>query len=275
MLYMKKNIGRFKSALLVPAGNTPRQEVGAILFLVLILMVVLMISSAGFFGRASDSSNISGFSRDASQASLLAESGLNRVLGSFNNKTSLTIGDVDGNSILDRSGINAALLGNTLTAPALPLILPARYWFYRSSGTAIDQTAPSLLQLVASGEATNADAASASALINQKVDTAVTALRVNDLFDGAVKPVLFTQTSSGLTLSAAAWNAEPGTEKVAVWMELTQNPAQNTCVDFFISAAAQVAQSKSYVQRFVLTACPNNTLGSNPPLQDASNLPRT
>lgn len=273
---MKKNMGRFKSALLVPAGNTPRQEVGAILFLVLILMVVLMISSAGFFGRASDSSNISGFSRDASQASLLAESGLNRVLGSFNNKTSATIGDVDGNSILDRSGINAALLGNTLTAPALPLILPVRYWFYRSSGTAIDQTAPSLLQLVASGEATNAAAAVASALINQKVDTAVTALRVNDLFDGAlVRPVLFTQTSSGLTLSAAAWNAEPSTERVAVWMELTQNPAKNTCVDFFISAAAQVAQSRSYVQRFVLTACPNTTLGSSPPLVDASNLPRT
>lgn len=224
---------------------------GYILPFVLILLIALLVGSASFFYRSSNSTNLSGASRDYDQARLLAESGANYVLGRFTNISTTTytltcpaasmVGDLNCDGSLDNGQAKPASLN-----PTLPLALG--YQFFMTSGTGITQNAANSLQIVADGEARGTGAA----LSNQSISTATTYLRVNDLFvSSSIRPRLFTQSQAGLAPSPNTWNAETSPEKVAVWLEVTRNPENPNWFDLYINSAAQVGNAKAYLQRYM------------------------
>lgn len=224
-----------------PAKSIHRHQAGFVLPFALVLLVVLIMLSAGFFNRSADSAVFSGTTRDSGQAMLLAESALNRLMGQF-----LSGKNVDGQNNTDSA--DAGSIRTSISSP--PATLSVKYVFYRSSATAIDQTSPGILQRVADGEARN----SGASLSSQKVANGTARLKINDLFvnSGTMRPMLYVRDGNGLSGSVAtSWDAETATEKVAVWIELTLNPTHNDWLDIYVQAAAQVGGSKAYVQRYI------------------------
>ncbi len=218
---------------------------GFILPIVALLMIALMGASLAFFGRATDSSKLSGYSKDSTQAVLLAESALNRVFGRYVSPD-VGVNDIDGNKVGDANGQGRP------AGPNLPLNLPYQF-FLSADGATMDQSVPGILQRVADGEARGASATTA-APATQAIATAPALLRVNDLFiSAATRPRLYTQGSTGLTASANTWAAETSPEKVAVWIEVVRDPdpANSDWFHLYLSAAAQVGQSRAYLQRYM------------------------
>lgn len=241
------------------APKHPRCQDGFVLPFALVLLVVLIMLSAGFFNRSADSAVFSASTRDSGQAMLLAESALNRIYGQFANGR-----DVDGQGNADAT--DAKSIMTVISAP--PATLSVKYIFYRTSGTAIDQYQPDILQRVANGEARN----SGASLTSQAVANGTGRLRVNDLFvSNVMRPMLYVRDNSGLSASAAAsWDAEIATEKVAAWIEVTRNASHSGWLDVYVQAAAQVGGAKAYTQRFIGSF--TDTLGGwLPPLGEAAN----
>lgn len=237
----------------LPHISLSRRPAGYILPFVLLLLTALMVASAGFFYRATDSTKLSGTERDYDQALLLAESGANRILGRYFNKSTITypltscagntmVGDMNCDGTLD----DAQAKPQSFATPNLVL----GYEFYLTAGAGIDQTAAGILQKVANGEAR----ASGTSLNSRAVPTGTTYLRVNDLFvDGTIRPFLYTQSNAGLTRSSNTWNSESAAEKVAVWLEVSKNPepANSQWFDLYICSVAQVGNAKAYLQRYM------------------------
>lgn len=224
---------------------------GYIIPFVLVLLIALLVGSASFFYRSSNSTSLSGASRDYDQARLLAESGANYVLGRFTNISTTTytltcpaasmVGDLNCDGSLDNGQAKPPTFN-----PALPLGLG--YQFFMTSGAGITENAAGILQLVADGEARGTGVA----LSNQTISTATAYLRVNNLFvSNSIRPLLFTQSQTGLAPSTNTWNAETSPEKVAVWIEVTRNPDQPSWFDLHLSSAAQVGNAKAYLQRYM------------------------
>jgi len=146
--------------------------------------------------------------------------------------------------------------------------------FYVSTGAALDQTAPSLLQKIADGEASNA-AAVVYAL--PRISNATATVRVNSLFIGAAtRPMLYTLNNNGLLIDsvAANWNAETNTSKAAAWIEVTQDPVQADAIDLYVQAVAEVGSAHTYLQRYIGTYFASVTIGSISVLAEASNILR-
>ncbi len=243
----------------VTAPKQPHRQNGFVLPFALVLLVVLIMLSAGFFNRSADSAVFSGTTRDSGQAMLLAESTLNRLIGQFSNGR-----DVDGQNGADAS--DAKALMTALASPPSPINV--KYIFYRTGGAGIDQNGPDILQRVANGEARN----SGSALASQAVSNGTGRLKINNLFvSNVMSPLLFVHGSNGLGASAAAsWDAETAAEKVAVWIEVTRNPLHTGWLDVYVQSAAQVGGAKAYVQRFIGSY--KDTLGNwVPPMGEAAN----
>lgn len=237
-----------------PITRPATRQHGYILPLVLVFLVILMFNSASFFYRTADSTKLSGSSRDYDQALLLAESGANYVMGRFSNTTTTTatiapcaaarmVGDINCDGSIDGAQAKPASFN-----PTLPLTLG--YEFFLTTGSnAITQNAPGILQLVADGEARNT-----GTVATQAISTGTTRLRVNDLFVSAsIRPLLYTQSSTGLAYSANTWSAESSAEKVAVWIEVTKNPdaTKANWFDIYLCSAAQIGNGKAYLQRFM------------------------
>lgn len=247
---------------MTPAMPPKRQcrQNGFVLPFALVLLVVLIMLSAGFFNRSADSAVFSGIARDSGQAMLLAESALNRVYGQFANGKNL-----DGQGT-DADAVDAKSIMAAIASP--PATLSVKYLFYRTSGTAIDQYQPDILQRVANGEARN----SGASLTSQAVTNGTAWLKVNNLFvSNTMRPMLYVRDSAGLSASAAAsWDAETAVEKVAVWIEITRNSSHSGWLDVYVQSAAQVGAAKAYTQRFIGSF--TDTLGGwLPPLGEAGN----
>lgn len=235
-----------------------RRQAGFILPFALVLLVILIMLSAGFFNRSADSAAFSGATRDSGQALLLAESALNRLYGQFASGK-----NVDGQSGADKDDIKG--LRTVMATPPSPLNV--KYVFYRTGGAGIDQASPDILQRVANGEARNTGAT----LATQGVANGTAMFKTNNLFvSSAMRPMLYVRDSTGLSASgAASWDAETGAEKVAVWIELTRNPTHSGWLDVYVQAVAQVGAAKAYVQRYIGAYTDN--LGGAPVVGEAGN----
>lgn len=268
-----------------PPLSRQSNQHGYILPLVLVMLVMLMLSSASFFHRSTSETQLSGANRDYDQARLLAESSMNLVMGrivNFNATSAVAnttlaeipcvapasapaVNDLNCNGFPDANEAKPASF-----APVLPL--PIGYEFFLSNGAGITETTPGVLQRVANGEAYN----SGTALAGQSVPLNTARLRINDLFiDANLRPLLLTQTRNGLTFSTRTWDRESAPEKAAVWLEVSRDPdpAHATWYDLYIASSAQVGNAKAYVQRFV--GAYTDMLGARviAPLSEASNHP--
>ncbi len=258
---------------------------GYILPFVLMLLVMVMVGSAGFFYRSTQGTQLSGATRDYDQARLLAESSMNVVLGRIVNFSTAmpvvstsaavipciaaasapAVNDLNCNGIADVNEAKPASF-----TPTLPLAVGYEFFLTNAAGAGITEKIPGTLQRVANGEAKNQP----SALADQSVLTNVSALRINDLFVSAnVRPLLLTQDKNGLAFSANTWDKEPAAEKAAVWLEVSQDPAHSTWYSLYICSAAQVINAKAYIQRFI--GAYTDQLGAQvvAPLSEASNHP--
>jgi len=252
-----------------------RHQKGAILTLVLVILGILIATSMQFYAVSTDSTKISGAARDSSESLLLAESAMETLRGQFINDfdrdgiVSVVACDVGGKTI------DKCEAGNIRNNIATPLASMLSYMYYSSTGTALNQTQPSILQKVADGE--GAFDTATSQLASQNVSTAVTRLRINDLFTAGFKPILFTVNNNGLLVNSAAadWNKETSTQKAAAWIEVILNPTDNEAIDLYVQAVSQVGNARSFLQRYVGSYFNNDTLGALiSPLAESSNINR-
>lgn len=268
---------------------TSRTQRGYILPLVLVLLVMLMISSASFFHRSTQDTQLSGANRDYDQARLLAESGMNLVLGRISNfaATSAVAGttaaiipcvaaasapavnDLNCNGLPDANEAKPASF-----TPTLPMPVGYEYFASNLAGAGITESAARITQMVADGEARNSGAALGSQSVT--LQAANNYLRVNDLFiSNTLRPLLLVQDKSGLTFSNKKWKDETAPEKAAVWLEITRDPdpARSSWYDLYIESVAEVGNAKAYIQRFV--GAYTDMLGAQvvAPLSEASNHP--
>lgn len=266
-----------------PTRTTQR---GYILPLVLVLLVIMLVGSAGFFYRSTQATQLSGANRDYDEARLLAESSLNLVLGRITNFSAASgvinttaavipcinaasapaVNDLNCNGTPDANEAKPASF-----TPTLPL--PVGYEYFLSSGTGITETAPGILQRVADGEARNSGNGT---LASQAIATGIAKLQINDLFINATqRPLLLTQDKNGLTFSPNTWNGETAPEKAAVWLEVSRDPdpAHASWYDLYLCSSAQVGSAKAYIERYV--GAYTDLLGAQviAPLSEASNHP--
>lgn len=266
-----------------------KKEQGFVLLFVLLLLVGLMITSAGFFYRANNDTKLSGTERDYDQALLLAESGGNLVAGLFFNIGDTTpstnpftgcgagtlVGDLNCNGFHDNPEGRPLSAASGLPKTADGFGLGYQFYLTTAAAGGITQTAPGILQRVADGEARN----SGSAVNTREVLTSKQYLRVNDLFSGSlapssttqfIRPFLFVQSATGLSRSASTWQGETSSQKVAVWLEVTKNPTDSTTFDNYLCAVAQVGNAKTYLLRFLGTY-PVNLIQMPAPLSESAN----
>ena len=250
---------------------------GYILPIVLVLLVAVMLGSLSFFNRVNDSTELSTATRDYEQAVLLSESAGNWVLGRLQNNVSPTIaspsrcpakavlpaastvaqpGDLNCDGRADYEQARIADPG-----PSLPLTLSYEYYLSDAGDTLRANTPPGILQMIADGEARN----TGTALTNQAIPSGTTRLLVNNLFIGAVRPILLIQTATGLVNSGSTWTAETSAEKAAVWLEITRNGSGTR--DLYLSSVSRVGNAKAYLQRYVGTL--NSGVGSLAALNEA------
>lgn len=270
-----------------------KQERGFVLLFVLILLVGLMITSAGFFYRANNDTKLSGTERDYDQALLLAESGGNLVAGLFfnigdNNNSAnpftgcdsgTLVGDLNCNGFHDNPEGRPSTAGSGLPKSGDGFGLGYQYYVTATAGAGISYSTPSILQRIADGEARN----SGSSITAREILNSRTQLRVRDLFSTTlapnkaasdpnpyIRPFLFTQSANGLTRSTSKWQDEASTQKVAVWLEVTKNPNDSTTFDNYLCAVAQVGNAKAYLLRFLGTY-PVNLIQMPAPLSESAN----
>ena len=239
--------------------SNPKKQSGYILIVSVILLGVMLIATLNFFEQSADSIQMSGYSRDSSEALLLAESAMNMLYGTFKFD-----GDIDGDENIDRSE------GFSLQDPS-PLPLP--YMYFRSDLDTIGITAtqPSILQRIADGEARSGTTKTAVNIANNVVPELAQHLLINELFNTNTRPVLFTLNETNqldfITDKTWAETINENDKAAVAWLELTR-PTENGPVEIYVQAAAKVGRSINYVQKFVGTF--SNTLGLVTNLSESS-----
>jgi len=237
-----------------------------------------MAGSAHFYFRTTENTIASGTVRDSSQALLLAESAMELMRGQLvlnrldsDNTTRVAACEDPNNNNATSDICEAAEIRSNMSDPSSKLF---SYMYYISSASALEHSAPSILQRVANGEAANA---SASTLASQTIAESDNQLRINDLFGNGFAPRLYLLNSNALLTAsnAANWNAEGAAEKAAAWVEVIVNPSNSNAVDLYVQAVAQVGKAKSYVQRYAGSFSSGTTLGSVSGLSEASNIDRS
>jgi hypothetical protein len=266
--------------------SSNQSQSGFILPLVMVLLIILMVSSASFFHRSSQDTRLSGANRDYDQARLLAESSMNLVLGRITNFAAASAVAGTTADIIPCIAAASAPAVNDLNCdgqpdanqakptsftPALPL--PVGYEYFASNGAGITETSARIIQMVADGEARNAGMGLGSQSIPVN---GAGQLNIDNLFiSNTLRPLLLTQGPKGLIFSNNTWSAETSQEKAAVWLEVSRDPdpAHASWYSLYIESAAQVGSAKAYVQRFV--GAYTDMLGAQviAPLSEASNHP--
>jgi Tfp pilus assembly protein PilX len=252
-----------------------KHQKGSTLILVMIMLAIMITTSIHFFTQSTDSTKVSGAARDSTQSLLLTESAMELLRGQFINQ--LDTNAVINNTDCDVAGTSldkceaSALLQNIAT-PVNDL-LP--YMFYVSDTSAIDHSMPSLLQTIANGE--GGFITTSLPLNSQKVSSAITELRINDMFNVEFKPMLYTVNNNGLLVQslAANWDAEMAPQKAAAWIEVILNPDDTTAIDLYVQAISQVGNGRSFIQRYVGSYYSSDTLGGFiSPLSESSEIAR-
>lgn len=217
-----------------------QQQRGFSLIVTLVVIMLVVSMTIAYVYRSSLGVRVSGSMRDANLAQLLAEAGIGRIVGLFSSQDT-TLADINGNGTPD---IDEAA---TIDLSTSPQTLPLGYVFYPKAGNSTP-----IIQRVASGEGAGNAVATMG---NQRVDTAITSMRIDDLFvSGSVRPFLFVQSATGaMSASGVTWGAEPATQKVAVWFEAEVNPTNAAAVDVYCAAASQYGKARSYLREFVGT----------------------
>lgn len=226
-------------------GHGSRQQKGYSLLAVVVLLSLFAVIALQFLDRTTKSIQISGYARDSAESLVLAEAAMNTLYGSF-----VYDADLDGANGPDN-------LTTVNTKPGqIEISLP--YMYFVNGGAGVDQTAPSLLQRIADGEA----AAQGGAVNNH--GTSAARLRIDNLFQAgnAGAPIMFVHAPdepAKLKRVTTTWSATNATRKAAAWLELTKNPLLDGTYGIYVQAAAQVGDAKAYVQRFAGTM--TDTLG--------------
>ena len=210
----------------------PQRETGYILIFVAIVLLALSIVSIKYFSGSISSKKVAAYSRDAEESFMLAESAMNTLYGGF-----IYEGDFNQDDVFDKQ------VPINIEAPAP---FGNKYMYFVSAENRIDQTIPSILQRIADGEAR----AIAGEVNGAIVSATATSLRINDLFSGDSRPLVFTHSANGLQPTNNSWGASE-TPKAAVWIEVIRDTFQANQLYLFAQAAAQVGDSKSYVQRYI------------------------
>ena len=234
-----------------------KSQRGYVLLVVLVFLAILLSAGAHFYINSTEHAKQAGGIRDITESVLFAESAMYRGVGDF-----LFGADDDA----------ASALPNFLNEPDnfLNVVKNVTPLFYltdiSTADTELDQTAPSLLQIVANGEAALVDE---TVLTSQRITTnagSLTQLRINDLFHATseFRPNLYViDQATGLLVNSAAadWDSEEAISKAAVWYEVIA--AGDSAVDIYVQAVAQVDGRKSYMQRIMVTYEPSYYLGED------------
>jgi len=270
--------------------NPINRERGYILPFVLVLLMILLLSSAAFFNRASITAQISGQQRDTTQALLLAESVINRVQGRFLSgasdetpmRTDINDINADGNLSPDFKQIKDLIP----TVTSVPAINSLPYYIYyipngpvgTPSRVAVSTTSR-ILQAVANGEST---AANSNLAINGQQIGATTRIKVSELFvDANRHPLAYVVNAAGIPIlsegasaidTTAEWNAASAAlGRAAVWLELAADTA-NEQIHLYIATMAQVGSTKAYLQRYIGPHDYSLTLGDRvAPISESGN----
>ena len=234
------------------------RQSGYVLLVVLVFLAILLSAGVHFYNRSTEHTKDSGGMRDVTESMILAESALYRGMGFYlsGNYDDAAVSIPNNmNSQVDMEGV----LNN----------VPSMYYVTNTdvAGSEIDQDQPSILQLIANGEANNvAPAVLGSQRITTSGAAPLTPLRIDDLFNnaGGFRPELYViNPGDGLLIPSAAqtWSDEGAVSKAAVWFEVVQNTAMASSVDVYVQAVAEVDGSKSYLQRVLIGYDPSWMLG--------------
>lgn len=208
---------------------------GFSLIMVLVVTIILSVGSIMFLSRSSDDMGIGGSRRDSGLAQGLAEETANLMVGRFNSQNVATA-DISGNGIADR-------VEGYANIGAAPASLPLPYAFYAEAGNATQ-----IVQRIATGESEQVS----NPTIGPSISFATTSMSVNDLFvNASVHPLVFTQGSTGLALSANSWNAELSKNKSAAWFEYEINASNAAWVDLYVASASKVGGAKAFIRKFI------------------------
>ncbi|MDH5257638.1 MAG: hypothetical protein OEX07_06510 [Gammaproteobacteria bacterium] len=219
--------------------TNPRRQSGYILIVTVILLGAMLLATLNYFQNSTDSIQISGFNKDSAEALLLAESAANTLYAQFKYN-----GDLDNDGVLDH---------NQTFDDSTPDLLPLFYMYYRSDNSTINATSPSILQMIADGEARITSRGTTNVTGNRVPATAAN-LIVNEMSsNGNRRPVVYVINNNQLVISNDDWASAIATNNRAAvaWLELTRVSATNNSIQVYAQAVAKVGNAKNYVQRYV------------------------
>jgi len=275
-----------------------RRARGSTLILVLILLIITVAASAYFHNSMVGSTRVSGGNRDNAASMLMAESAMELLRGGFMNKlyTGEDICVIEDGSCDDKyaayEGLfsppameNKVLIKNALATldyiyfavcdPKDPDCVPEK-------NTGLTEKLPSILQKVANGEADD-DISDNPSRVNGFHQVTAEKMNINDLFSGALKPMMYKTNDNGLLIDsgAANWTGEPALEKAVAWIELTKHDEDDVAVadatggiDIWVEAVGQAGFAKSYLQSYAGTWYPPTMVGNLAALIEATNKDR-
>lgn len=236
-----------------PTTRDIHRQQGLTLLTVVTLIAILIASVLFFLSAKSTRSQIAGNIADIDDARRLAENAANTLYGQF-----VYNADLNADGAVDITQLQTVTANATLTPPL-------SYAFFVTAGKGLDQTAPSLLQRIANGEAYN----KSGAVTGQIVAVSVTQAKVGDLFGATYRPFLYVQGGDGaISTSVSGWDAETAARKAAAWIELTKDPDTPNKINVFVAAAARIGNVKGYVQKYIGSYA--MTLGGLSPLMQSN-----
>ena len=279
MMLLGKNSLFLRQQRLMVRLKKLKEQKGYLLLIAIVFLFILGMASLHFFNRSSENLKMSGALRDSATAQLLAESAMEHMRGQF------VMGRLDSDPTIRVSACDNGS-GATFDMCESSLIQKNRqnpddhmfpYMFYITDGNGIDSKRPSLLQRVADGESRFSEVDVATSITGHAAPNARELVRIEDLFAGSTKPLLYIMNDSGKVESSLAnsWNAETHAEKAAAWFEVVQNSSDTDAIDIYVQSAAQVGNSRSYVQRYVGTFTNGTVLGVVSAVSEASNVDRS
>lgn len=223
--------------------STMQKQSGYVLIVSVILLAAMLIATLGYFEQSTTRLQTSGFNRDSAEALLLAESASNSLYGQF-----VFNDDIDNDGVADRNEL--------VDEDALDQ-LPLFYMYFISSDDTINKTEPSILQLIANGEARSSSNRTDITIVNNQIPVDAENIIIDELFtdDAKARPVVYTlDNNRKLSINSTdTWtDVLDRREKVAIaWFELVRDSGSVDEVGVYVQAVAQVGQSKNYIQRFV------------------------
>lgn len=218
---------------------------GYILVITVVLLAALLLMTLKFFERTSDSLQMAGYDRGATESLLVAESAMNMLFGLYQHDANL---DDDGEQQIP--DIQEALDLNNW---------PLHYMYFASADNEINQAMPSILQKIANGEARNESGSVNSNIVN----IASQRLKVENLYAGSAKPIVFEfNAQDQIILSTKSWADIKSTNSKAgvAWLEIVKNDSLQGDYQIYVQAVGRVGNSQSYVQRII--AYVDSRLGS-------------